>query len=563
MEKFSEMKYVRPDYEALKAAIFELTEQLKNAASYEEMKKVFFTWQDKRRKVGTMTTLCHIRSDMDTADTFYSEERTCNNKMMPTLLAANEAWNKALLSSPYREDFSREFGSMLFTSIEIEEKTESPLIEEELVQESLLVDEYSKIAAGCSCEFKGETCNFYGLLKHMESTDRTERREAYLAWAKLYADVADRLDDVYYRMVQLRVKMAKKMGFDSYIPYAYLCRERLDYTAEDAAKFREQVRQVITPAVDRLRREQAKRLGVDRLHYYDEMLFFPEGNANPHGDRDFMVAAAKKMYGELSPETKEFFDFMTEYELFDLVSKPGKRLGGYCTCLTEYKAPFIFSNFNGTAADTDVLTHEAGHAFEAFTASRCLPVDSQIWSTSEINEIHSMSMETFTFPWMDLFFEEEADKYRYIHLADSLAVIPYMCTVDEFQHRVFEHPEISGKEYRHVWREIEKKYMPWRDYDGVEFLEEGGFWMQKQHIFMYPFYYIDYALAQVCAFQFFTRMQDDHAAAWADYLKLCQSGGMRGYFDTLKYVGLENPFAEGTVERSVAGVLKELENYKD
>ena len=132
MEKFSEMKYVRPDYEALKAAIFELTEQLKNAASYEEMKKVFFTWQDKRRKVGTMTTLCHIRSDMDTADTFYSEERTCNNKMMPTLLAANEAWNKALLSSPYREDFSREFGSMLFTSIEIEEKTESPLIEEEL-----------------------------------------------------------------------------------------------------------------------------------------------------------------------------------------------------------------------------------------------------------------------------------------------------------------------------------------------------------------------------------------------------------------------------------------------
>ena len=558
MKKFSELEYKRPDYEAVKADLERLTAQLGKAATYEEMKEVFFARQDLRRELSAMTTLCHIRSDINTQDEFYSEERRYNNTMMPSLLGVNEAWNKALLSSPFRADFEKEFGPMLFTGIELEQKTQSPAIAEELVQQSLLVDEYSKIAATCSVEFRGETCNFYGLLKHMESTDRAERRDAFVAWAKLYEGVADQLDDVYYRMVQLRVAMAKKMGYDSYIPYAYLCRERLDYTAEDAAKFREQVLRVITPAVVKLRREQAKRLGVDKLHYYDEMLMFPEGNANPHGDRDFMVNAAKKMYAELSPETKEFFDFMTGYELFDLVSKPGKRLGGYCTTLAKWKAPFIFSNFNGTAADTDVLTHEAGHAFEAFTASRCLPLDSLVWSTSEINEIHSMSMETFTFPWMNLFFEDEADKYRYIHLADALSVIPYMCVVDEFQHRVFENPSLSGKDYRRVWREIEKKYMPWRDYDGVEFLEEGGFWMQKQHIFMYPFYYIDYALAQVCAFQFFTRMKKDHASAWADYLKLCQSGGTRGYFDTLAYVGLDNPFEEGTVEKSIAGVLEEL-----
>ena len=296
MIKFTEMKYERPDYEAVKKELQSLTARLRSAASYEEMKDVFFACQESRRKLFTATSLCHIRSDIDTNDAFYDEERRYNNTMMPSLLAESEAWNKALLASPFREDFEREFGSMLFTNIELEEKTESPLIEEELVQESLLTNEYSKIAAGCSTEFRGETCNFYGLLKHMESTDRNERREAFLAWAKLYESVSDKLDDVYYRMVQLRVKMAKKMGYDSYIPYVYLCRRRLDYTAGDAAKFREQVRTVITPAVEKIRKEQAKRLGIDKLHYYDEKLMFPEGNANPHGDRDFMIAAAKKIY---------------------------------------------------------------------------------------------------------------------------------------------------------------------------------------------------------------------------------------------------------------------------
>ena len=171
-------------------------------------------------------------------------------------------------------------------------------------------------------------------------------------------------------------------------------------------------------------------------------------------------------------------------------------------------------------------------------------------------------METFTFPWMELFFEGEADNYRSIHLIDSLAAMPYMCAVDEFQHRVFENPEMTGKDYRKVWKELEQKYLPWRDYDGEAFLEEGGFWMQKQHIFMYPFYYVDYALAQTCAFQFFTRMQKDRKAAWEGYLKLCRSGGTRGYFATLDYAGLDNPFVPGNVAKSIQGVLDFLEEHK-
>ena len=562
MKTFAELTYTRPDFKAVSDRLFELTDQLKKAASYEEMRKVYLAQQDVSRELSTMSTICSIRADMNTEDPFYSAERKVFNREMPGLIPAQRAWNEAFLSTPYRKEFSEEFGDRLFVLTENRQKVQSPEIAEELVEEAQLVDEYSRIAATCKVTFMGEECNFYGLLRHMESTDREVRKAAFHEWAKLYAGVADQLDDVYFRMVQLRVQMAKKMGYDSYIPFAYLKRGRTDYGPEEAAAFRKQVLEVVTPAVAELRAQQAKRLGVDKLHYYDEMIFFPEGNANPHGDRDFMVAAAQKMYGELSPETKEFFDFMVEHQLFDLETRPGKRLGGYCTTLPTEKAPFIFSNFNGTAADTDVLTHEAGHAFEGFVASRCIPIDACVWSTSEINEIHSMSMETFTFPWMNLFFEEEAEKYKYIHLIDSLAVMPYMCAVDEFQHRVFENPAMSGKDYRKVWHEIERKYLPWRDYDGEEFLEEGGFWMQKQHIFMYPFYYVDYALAQTCAFQFFTWMLKDHKAAWDGYLKLCRSGGTRGYFATLDYAGLNNPFVPGNVEKSIQGVLDYLKEAK-
>ena len=558
MEKFSDLVYTRPDYEAAKKSLTALTKRLKDAKSYEEMRGIFFEKQEQEKELSDMMTICSIRHDVNTEDAFYDAEMQYHYQMRPTLIGPAKAWNEALLSSPFRADFEKEFGTILFAQLELENKIQSPEIEQELVEEAMLVDEYSKVTAGCKTEFMGETCNFYGLLKHMESTDREVRKAAFHAWAGLYEGVSDKLDDLYFRMVQLRVKMAKKMGFESYIPMAYAGMSRLDYTAEDTAKFRRQVLENVTPVVAKLRAEQAKRLGVDQLHYYDEMLFFPEGNADPQGGEAFMVDAAKKMYAELSPETKEFFDFMVEHELFDLVSRPGKHMGGYCTHLSREKAPFIFSNFNGTAADTDVLTHEAGHAFEAFTASRCVPIDSLVWSTAEVNEIHSMSMETFTFPWMNLFFGDAAGKYRYIHLVDSLAVMPYMCVVDEFQHRVFENPSMSGRDYRRVWHELEAKYMPWRDYDGVTFLEEGGFWMQKQHIFMYPFYYIDYCLAQTCAFQFFTKMRADHASAWAGYLKLCQSGGTRGYFDTLSYAGLDNPFREGVVKQSIQGVLDYL-----
>ena len=558
MMDFREMPYARPDMDAVKKCYETTIQRLREAASYTEAREAFFALQEQEKQSGTMMSLCSVRNTIDTTDAYYDGEMKWLREQNASLIPLRKRYQQAMAECPFRKDFEQEFGAQLLRLIDAQLKITDERIIADTIREGELQQQYQKDSAMAVTDFRGEKVNFYGLLKHMESTDREERREAYHAWAKLYEEISPRLDAQYDELVRLRDGMAKKLGFSSYTDLAYLARRRFDYTQEDVAAFRRQVKEIITPAVAEIREKQRRRLGVDRLRYYDEALIFAEGNANPIGDMETLVAKAQQMYREMSPETGEFFDFMVKYHLFDLETRPGKRMGGYMTRFPAYQAPFIFSNFNGTSADVDVLTHEAGHAFQGYLAMRSIPISMLSGSTSEINEIHSMTMEHFAYPWMGSFFGENAEKYITAHLIGAISVIPYMVCVDEFQHRVYEKPDMTALERRRVWRGIEQNYMPWRDYDGEAFLEEGGFWMQKQHIFLYPFYYVDYALAQMCAFQYYGRMKENRPQAWQDYLRLCRAGGTRGYFELLEVGDLLNPFRDGTVEKSVGHVIEEL-----
>lgn len=559
MEKFRELKYERLNIGEVRKRGNAFIKAFAAAESYEEAKRLYLELSDALAEVETTVSIAYVRNTMDTSDSFYDAEEQFYNKSLPLLVPMTKKINKLLLSSRFRPDFEAEFGKQMFVNPELEEKTTSTSIMLDMVKESQLVTRYSKLVALCKTEYMGQECNFYGLLKFMQDDDREVRRGAMAEFSRLYAGVADELDEIYTKLVKVRCKMAKKLGFSSYTELAYLKRRRTDYTAEDVAEFRRQVREYVVPACAKLYEIQAKRIGADKLRYYDESYKFSDGNPAPVGGSAEMVPLAKRMYNELSPETGEFFEFMCEHELFDLETRTGKRMGGYCTSFPSFKAPFIFSNFNGTTADIDVLTHEAGHAFEYFTASRCQPLSAYEGSTSEINEIHSMAMEHFTYPWMKLFVgEKDEAKHLFAHLSDALCVIPYLVSVDEFQHRVFEKPDMTAAERRAAWSEIERIYMPWRDYDGDEFLSGGGFWMQKQHIFMYPFYYVDYALAQTCAFELYIRSLSDRNAAWQDYMTLCRLGGSRGYFELLDAANLANPFKDGTVKAVVEPIMAEL-----
>lgn len=555
MDKFRDMAYERPELAKIKAQIRVLGEQLKGASDIEGAKAAFQGFLDETRKAGTMETLADIRNTLDMTDEFYEGEMEYFHREDPGLELEKEGFVQILLASPYLEQLREVYGDFYFTRLANVSRLVSEKNVELLVKESSLVQKYAKCSATASTEFEGESLNFYGLLKKMQDTNREMRRRALEAWADLYQSIAPQLDEIYSELVQVRCRMAENLGFSDYVDMAYLKNERYTYGREEVSRFRDAIVKHVVPLCQRLFEEQRQRLGVEVLHYYDEALVFPEGNVYPQGTPEEMLDQAQKMYEEMSLETGEFFSFMRAHELFDLETRPGKQPGGYCTFLDTEKAPFIFSNFNGTSADVDVLTHEAGHAFEAYVASRQDYLVEQSFSSSEINEIHSMTMEFFAYPWMGLFFGEEKEKYIYAHLSDCLQVIPYMACVDEFQQRVYEERLTDAEARYDLWHELEQKYLPWRSYGGHTFLEKGGFWMQKQHIFMYPFYYIDYALAQMGAFEYLIRMEENREEAWKDYYRLCCAGGSQGYFELLKIGNLSNPFQEETVER----IVKQLE----
>lgn len=560
--KFSEYRYERPDVAQFEQEFGILLTSFREAKNADDQAEAMNELNKLRGAVTTQLTLVSIRHSVDTNDEFYKAEKDFSDETTPLFQKYITEYYEALVHSEFRPELEARFGKQLFQLAELEIKTFSPDIISDLQLENKLTTEYSKLIASAKIEFEGEERTLSQLVPFGESTDRSMRKRAEEARTAFMSEHEETLDRIYDDLVKVRTSMAIKLGFNNFVEMGYARMSRIGYNAEMVEKFRAQVLEHIVPVASKLKERQRKRIGVDKLYYYDENVVFPTGNATPKGDPEWIVQNGKKMYDELSPEMGEFFNFMLDNELMDLVSKKGKRSGGYCTFISDYKAPFIFSNFNGTSGDIDVLTHEAGHAFQVYQ-SRELGVPEYMFPTHEAAEIHSMSMEFFTWPWMDLFFEHEVDKYRFEHLASGLIFIPYGVSVDEFQHFVYANPDATPAERKQAWREIERKYLPHRNYENNSYLEQGGFWHKQGHIFSSPFYYIDYTLAQICAFQFWKRSREDYAAAWADYLNLCRQGGSKSFTELVATAGLISPFEEGCVT-SVIGTIEEwLDNVDD
>ncbi|MBW4838747.1 MAG: M3 family oligoendopeptidase [Paenibacillaceae bacterium] len=560
--KFSEYPYERPDVQVFQQRFMELLDAFKAVDTYEEQDRIMREINQLRSGFDTMQETASTRHTIDTNDEFYQAEQDFYDENGPIVQESITNYYRALVGSKFRAELEEKWGRQLFRLAELSLKTFSPEVIEDLQRENKLTTEYAKLIASAKIWFEGEERNLTQLIPFQQSTDREVRKHAAEAAYGFLAEHEGDLDRIYDELVQVRTKIAKKLGFSNFVELGYARLSRTDYDAEKVANFRSQVLKHIVPVATKLKDRQKNRIGVDQLRYYDESFAFKSGNAAPKGDPEWIVKNGEKMYAELSSETNQFFTFMTENELMDLVAKPGKRAGGYCTFISDYKAPFIFSNFNGTSGDIDVLTHEAGHAFQMYE-SRRFEVPEYQFPTLEACEIHSMSMEFFTWPWMDLFFEEQADKYRFDHLASAMIFIPYGVAVDEFQHYVYAHPEATPAERKQTWRDIERKYVPYRNYADNDYLERGGFWQRQGHIYNSPFYYIDYTLAQICAFQFWKKMHEDRDAAWADYLHLCQQGGSRSFTELVKTAGLISPFEDGCVTSVIGSIEAWLEGVDD
>ncbi|WP_071131389.1 M3 family oligoendopeptidase [Enterococcus timonensis] len=555
--QFKDFPYTRPDYKTYEKNFKQALETLTKAQSPEEAVHAITTINVLRSQVDTMANIALIRYSVNTEDKFYEGEDTYWNEYSPLFDALDATYYSELLASSFQEELRAVFPATIFLIAEGKKRLFDEAIIPLQQKENQLVSAYSKLVASAQISFQEGIYTLSQLIPFLQSSDRSVRKAAEAARFGYFAEHEDKFDDIYDQMVHVRTEIAHKLGFKDYVDYSYVAMNRWGYDRTMVETYRKNILQDVVPVVDKLDARQKERLGLDNLYSYDLDFTFPSGNPKPQGTPEELVENARQMYHQLSKETGEFFDFMVENGLLDLLSKRGKQSGGYCTYIMNEEAPFIFANFNGTSGDVDVLTHEAGHAFQCYQ-SRWIKEPEIIFPNNEAAEIHSMSMEFITYPYMDKFFGDETNKHKFNHLSSAVKFLPYGVLVDHFQQVVYENPDWSPKERKDAWRKLEKMYQPGKDYSENPDLERGLFWMKQGHIFESPFYYIDYTLAQVCAFQFWQRFnvsKDENA--WKDYMAICQVGGSQTFMEILETGHLTSPFEDG----AMTGIIENISNY--
>ncbi len=555
--KYSEFPYKRLTVDSQNALMVDWLVRFEDAESAEDQITVLEEVDNASREYASYVSIASLNFSRNINDEAAKSEKDYYDSIGPDIQEVYNKLDQAVDASRFKADLTEKWGATFLKKIEMDLKTFDPKIMDMLRKETDLRNEYTKLTAGAKIEFDGKSYNLAGLGPFHTHEDRDLRKRSYAARFQWFEENADQFDELYDKLVKLRHEIATTLGYKNFVELGYLRMGRSDYGPDEVANFRKQIVDHVVPIVTQLLEQKKAILGLDHLYFYDG-INFKEGDPKPKGTPEELVAGAQDMYHELSPETGEFFDIMVNEELMDLVNREGKRPGGFCTSFPKYDRPYIFSNFNGTDHDITVLTHEAGHAFQCYS-SRNQPLVSYLWPTMESAEIHSMSMEFFTWPWMERFFKEETDRFKYKHIAGSLSFLPYGACVDHFQHWVYENPEATPKDRKNKWLELESIYLPNRDYDDIEFPKSGGIWQGQLHIYQMPFYYIDYTLAQTCAFQFWIKSEENREKAWGDYMRLCKAGGSLPFTGLVELAGLELPFDDGCLE----SVVQKVSNWLD
>ena len=545
--KFSELVYSRPDTEAMLSAYADLTKRVQNASGPADLLAAFAEHVKLDTDYSFMARLASIRYTIDTRDAFYTAEREHFDETDPTVGNAQLALYRAILESPYRKALAEKYGEILLTKMDLAVRSSDERVLALQQEENRLVSEYQKLYASFMVHFDGKDLTLPQLGVYKQGSDRAMRKAAYVAEGEWFDAHRTQFDDLYTKLVKNRNAQAKALGYHDYSELSYLRMGRIGYGPAEVANYRAQVQKDVVPVVHELQKRRFARAGVPDAKFYDLPVFFADGNPMPHGTSDELLERCQQMYHELSPETSEFIDWMFENECFDVLSKPGKAMGGYMEEISGY-GPFVFSNWNGTSADVDVITHEMGHAFQGYTAHKLGLVPELSCPGMESAEIHSMSMEFLTSPWHHLFFGPDTAKYQLMHAEDSLFFLPYGCVVDEFQHIMYQHPELTPDERNQKWLELEKRYRPWIDFDGIPFYGRGAGWQRQLHIYEMAFYYIDYCLAQTVALQFFAAHLADPKDAWQRYLALVRKGGTESYAGLVQAAGFAVPFESGSLK---------------
>lgn len=541
-----EMFYERIDFTETEQKIKELIQAQKKASGAQEQWEIHQEYYRISSHVQTMAALAMFRHAINTVDQYYDEENTYYDEMMPLLENLYIQYQKVLYDSPFRKELEQKIGLVAFKNMELQQKSSNESVIPLQQQENALVSEYEKLLASASFDWDGKTLSMPELGKYQTDPDRSVRIRAWNMLASFMEKNSGNWDRIYQKLVENRTAQARQLGYRDYVELGYYRMQRNCYDRRMVENFREQVKTCLVPLAAKIQKKRAERLGIEQLHLYDNGIWFPNGNPVPVGTPQEILQSGLVMYQELSQETAEFMTEMMDRNMFDVLGRENKRQGGFMEMLAEPEMPVVFANFNGTSGDVDVITHECGHAFQFYLAAAD-PIREHWDITMETAETHSMSMEFFTNPWMDRFFGSRAKEFCRMQLEDAICFIPYGCMVDEFQHIVYEQPDLTPEKRHEIWKGLESEYRPYLKLSGVPFFERGTWWQKQHHIYSFPFYYIDYCIAQICALQYRIWMEKDYKKAWESYLGLCRKSASGFFTDMIQEAGLNSPFEAGSI----------------
>jgi oligoendopeptidase F len=424
--------------------------------------------------------------------------------------------------------------------------------------EARLCQQYQKLSGALTVKFRGAEKTLVQMGRYLEEPDRATRQEAWELVARRRLQEADKFDDILDGQIKLRQQIAKNAGFGNYRDYAFRRLGRFDYTPDDCTQFHDATEKHVMPVVRALQAQRRGQLKLEKLRPWDlavDPLNRPP--LTPFAQVGEMVARTQKIFNRLDGGLAAGFRQMDDLKLLDLDNRKGKAPGGYQSTLSESRLPFIFMNAVGLQRDVETILHEAGHAFHAL-ATRDEDLYAYRSAPIEFCEVASMSMELLGNEFIEEFYSAaDAQRARRVHLEGVVGVFPWIATVDAFQHWIYTHPDHTRDERRKAWLGLMDRFGGEVDWSGYE-AARANLWHRQLHIFLHPFYYIEYGIAQLGALQVWVNSKRDKAKALDDYKKSLALGGSRPLPELFQAAGCQFEFSERTIQPLAKMLQEEL-----
>lgn len=555
MITFSDIPYFRIDMERFSAWFNQALSLLENARTFEQAYEGILDIDSMMEKYGTMACICEIRNTMDVTDEFYRIEAKFYETAQTEFEGLMNRFYSAIVNSPYAKALEKYLGHDFFKKADMKRQGFCAEAEELMQRENALSARYSEMTATLTAEVEGKRVPLSALAQKAAEGDLKVRKECSLILQKAWASISADLDDVFDELVKTRAGIAKALSQESYTDVAYLNRSRTSYTREEVKRFRDAVKDKIVPVVEGIYQRQSKSLGRDVLFDYEEDYQPPEKRIKPCAD---ITGGFGRIYERLSRETDIYYRELMERRFYDLDIRPGKIMGAYSNMVGRYHMPFIFETYNSTFGAVKTFSHETGHGFHSYV-NRGEAFQFLQSCSFDLAEIHSIGMEFLIWPYLDeILLPGQEKEYQYQHLKSALAFIPYGCAIDEFQETIYDSPGLSKEERLQTFKRLEKAYLPWRRYETDLFFAQGRFWQKQTHVFKWPFYYIDYVLAQICALQIHYLNKEDSKKAWKCYTDILKDSAFFSFSETIQKAGLDSPFDEATIESLGAKITGEM-----